>query len=54
MEFLLDFEKPSISKNIGKLLLDNLKSEKDRESLNNVIAGKTLINSLKGNSYLLV
>ena len=43
MEILMDFNKPSISKNIGKFLLDNLKSEKDQESLTNVITGKSLL-----------
>ena len=43
MEILMDFDKPSISKNLGKFLLDNLKTEKERESLNNMITGKALL-----------
>ena len=39
----MDFDKPSISKNLGKFLLDNLKTEKERESLNNMITGKALL-----------
>ena len=43
MEFVMDFEKPSISKNVSKFLEENLKTEKEIESLNNVIAGKTVL-----------
>ena len=43
MEFVMDFEKPSISKNVAKFLEDNLKTEKEQESLTNVIAGKTVL-----------
>ena len=39
----MDFEKPSISKNVSKFLEENLKTEKEKESLNNVIAGKTVL-----------
>ena len=35
MEFLLDFKKTSISKKVGEFLQDNLKDEKDKESLQN-------------------
>ena len=43
MEFLLDFEKSSISKRIEKFLLENLNSDKDKESLSNVISGKPIL-----------
>ena len=43
MEFVMDFEKPSISKNVGKFLEDNLKAEKEKESLINVIGGKAIL-----------
>ena len=39
----MDFEKPSISKNVGKFLEDNLKAEKEKESLINVIGGKAIL-----------
>ena len=43
MEILMDFNKPSISKNIEKFLLDNLKTEKEKESLINVTTGKSVL-----------
>ena len=43
MEFLMDFKKTSISKNVGKFLQDNLKDEKDKESLQNIITEKALL-----------
>ena len=43
MEILMDFNKPSISKKIEKFLLDNLKTEKEKESLISVITGKSLL-----------
>ena len=47
----MDFNKPSISKNIGNFLLDNLKTLKEKESLENVIAGKPV---LKGDVLILL
>ena len=41
----MDFEKTSISTKIEKHLLDNLKTDKEKESLNNVIIGKALLKS---------
>ena len=43
MEILMDFNKPSISKKIKKFLLDNLKTEKEKESLISVTSGKSLL-----------
>ena len=43
MEFLMDFKKTSICKNVGKFLQDNLKDEKDKESLQNIITEKALL-----------
>ena len=43
MEILMDFNKPSISKNLGKFLEENLKTEKEKETLNNIITGKPLL-----------
>ena len=43
MEILMDFNKPSISKKIEKFLLDNLKTEKEKESLINVTTGKSVL-----------
>ena len=43
MEILMNFYKPSISKNVGKFLLENLKTEKEKESLDTVIRGKKLV-----------
>ena len=43
MEFLMDFEKTSISTKVGKFLQENLKNEKDKESLQNVITEKALL-----------
>ena len=39
----MDFNKPSISKKIEKFLLENLKTEKEKESLTNVITGKSVL-----------
>ena len=39
----MDFNKPSISKKIEKFLLDNLKTEKEKESLINVTTGKSVL-----------
>ena len=47
----MDFNKPSISKKIEKFPLDNLKTEKERESLTNVITGKSV---LKGDAITLL
>ena len=47
----MDFNKPSISKKIEKFLLDNLKTEKEKESLINVTTGK---NALKGDAIALL
>ena len=47
----MDFEKTSISTKIESFFQDNLKSEKDKESLQNVIKGKTL---LKGDAINLL
>ena len=38
----MDFNKPSISKKIEKVLLENLKTEKEKESLTNVVTGKAV------------
>ena len=43
MEFLMNFEKTSISTKVRKFLQDNLKDEKDKESLLNIISEKTLL-----------
>ena len=43
MEFFMDFKKTSISKKVGKFLQDNLKDEKDKESLKNIITEKALL-----------
>ena len=43
MEFLLDFEKTSISTKVGKFLQENLKDEKDKVSLQNIITEKALL-----------
>ena len=51
MEILMDFNKPSISKKIEKFLLDNLKTEKEKESLINVTTGKSV---LKGDAIALL
>ena len=50
MEFLMDFKKTSISKNVGKFLQDNLKDEKDKESLQNIITEKAL---LKNDAFIM-
>ena len=50
MEILMDFNKPSISKKIKKFLLDNLKTEKEKESLISVTSGKRI---LKGDAITL-
>ena len=47
----MDFNKPSISKKIKKFLLDNLKTEKEKESLISVTSGKSL---LKGDAIALL
>ena len=39
----MDFNKPSISKKIEKFLLDNLKTEKEKESLINITTGKSVL-----------
>ena len=39
----MDFNKPSSCKRIEKFLMDNLKSEKEKESLANVISGKPVL-----------
>ena len=51
MEIIMDFNKPSISKKIQKFLIENLKTEKERESLTNVITGKSV---LKGDAITLL
>ena len=51
MEIVMDFNKPSISKKIEKFLLENLKTEKEKESLINVITGKSV---LKGDAITLL
>ena len=43
MEFLMDFMRTSISKKIGDFLKENLDSDKDKESLQNIIAGKSVL-----------
>ena len=43
MEFPMDFEKTSISTKVGKFLQENLKNEKDKESLQNIITEKALL-----------
>ena len=43
MEFLMNFEKTSISTKVRKFLQDNLKDEKDKESLFNIISEKPLL-----------
>ena len=43
MEFLMDFKKTSISTKVGKFLQENLKDEKDKESLQNIITEKALL-----------
>ena len=43
MEFLVDFEKTSISTKVGKSLQENLKNEKDKKSLQNIITEKALL-----------
>ena len=54
MEILMDFNKPSISKKIEKFLLDNLKTEKEKESLINVTTGKSVLKcDVKQFEYLL-
>ena len=47
----MDFNKPSISNNIRKFLEDNLKTEKEKESLINIIEGKPV---LKGDALTLL
>ena len=44
----MDFNKPSTSKKIERFLLDNLKTEKEKESLINVLTDKPV---LKGEGY---
>ena len=39
----MDFNKPSTCKKITKFLLDNLKSETEKESLTNIISGKSVL-----------
>ena len=51
MEIVMDFNKPSISKKIEKFLLENLKTEKEKESLINVTTGKSV---LKGDAIALL
>ena len=43
MEFLMDFEKTSISTKVTKFLQENLKDKKDKESLQNIITEKGLL-----------
>ena len=43
MEFLMDFKKTYISKNVGDFIQDNLVSEKEKESLQSIITGKALL-----------
>ena len=43
MEFLMNFEKTSISTKVKKFLQDNLKDAKDKESLLNIISEKPLL-----------
>ena len=42
MEFLFDFTKKTISKNVGEFLIENLTAEKERESLKTIMKGKKL------------
>ena len=47
----MDFNKPSTSKKIERFLLDNLKMEKEKESLINVLTDKPV---LKGDAIALL
>jgi hypothetical protein len=42
MEIDLDFNKPPISSNVGKFILENLKSEKEKESMRTILRSKKL------------
>ena len=39
----MDFNKPSGCKKVAKFLLENLKTEAEKESLTNVLTGKTVL-----------
>ena len=39
----MDFNKPSGCKKIEKFLMDNLKTEAEKENLSNVLTGKTVL-----------
>ena len=47
----MDFNKPSTCKKITKFLMDNLKTETEKESLANIITGKSV---LKGDAINLL
>ena len=42
MEFHFNFNKPTISKNVGEFLNSNLKSEKEKDLLNRILSGRKL------------
>ena len=42
MEFHFNFNKPTISKNVGEFLNLNLKSEKEKDLLNRILSGRKL------------
>ena len=43
MEFHFNFDKPTISSNVGAFFNDNLKTEKEKEFLAQIVAGKKLV-----------
>ena len=45
MEIIMDFNKPSNCKRIEQFLMENLKTETEKESLANVITGKSVLKS---------
>ena len=42
MEFHFNFDKPTISKNVGAFLLQNVKTEKEKDLQNRIISGREL------------
>ena len=42
MEFHFNFEKPTISTNVGVFLNENLKTEKEKKCLKRILEGKKL------------
>ena len=42
MEFHFNFDKPTISKNVGAFLLQNVKTEREKDLLNRIISGRKL------------